>query len=144
MGRPSKRKVQSRQAAALSAARTRKSRRLGDAELEPRQIESQLVHVQEAPSSAEAEDGSEGREFLEEEHEGGEHDEGRENAEEECGGEQENEYLQNLIASDSVPPNSEAPELEAPEPENQSPTVKNPVWPRVTSRQAGMLPRERC
>jgi thioredoxin reductase len=141
MGRPSKRKVQSRQAAALSAARTRKHGRLDDVESESHQIERQLVHVQEVPGSADAEDGLEGMEVLEEEHEERgeeeeekeheereeeeeeeEHEEREEEEEEE---EEENEYVdvQSLIASHSVPPNAEGPE-----PETRPPNVRNPVW----------------
>jgi hypothetical protein len=136
MGRPNKRKVQSRQAGAISASRTRKRSRLGDAEPEPYQIPGAGREVLE-------EDPEEGGELREEgEGEGGEgereEEEGEEEEEdadaeeegEESGGERENEYLEDLIASLSVPPDPEG----SAEPE--IPTMRDQAWPRVSGRQA--------
>jgi hypothetical protein len=112
MGRASKRKIQSQQAAAHSAARTRKRRPLGDAEPESHKIESQFIQVQKVPEH--------GMEVQEEERP----------EEQEGGAERENEYLQSLIAGHSAPPNPEGSFTIGQESENQSPAVRNPIWLR--------------
>jgi hypothetical protein len=96
MGRPNKRKVHSRRAGAISASRTRKRRRLDDAEslgdsesLGDAEPESHQIEVQEVPGS--------GMQALEEdpEEEGerkeGEREEGEAGEEEESGRERERE-----------------------------------------------------
>ncbi|KAA8900433.1 hypothetical protein FN846DRAFT_988950 [Sphaerosporella brunnea] len=141
MGRPNKRKLQSRQAGAISASRTRKRSRLDDAESlggseslgggeslgngepEPYQIPGARREVSE--EDPEEELGRGAGERGEEDEEEEEEEEEAESGEGESGGERENEYLENLIADLSVPPNPEG----SAEPE--IPTVRDQDWPRL-------------